>query len=63
MSDYSGAAEGAKTAIAVAPGVWVRDSPGASVRENADSGSLFGWCASVKTFEAHAHEDRGSTCW
>ncbi len=60
----SGAEEGATTAIAVAPGVWVRDAPGTSPLEDAENGSIFGWCAAVRKFEAaHPNRASGSTCW
>lgn len=63
MSDYLQTG-GATTAIAVAPGVWVFNAPGTSIDQDAASGSLIGWCASVDKFEA-ANPDResGATCW
>jgi hypothetical protein len=64
MVDYSGAADGADSAIAVAPGVWVKDAPGTTVLEDAESGSLFGWCASVEAFQSdHPDHLSGATCW
>ena len=55
--------DGAKTAIAVAPGVWVARSPGTTVRENADDGSPVGYCPSVKKFVRETGRDSGYTCW
>jgi hypothetical protein len=44
MSDYL-RTDGATTAIALAPGVWVYDAPGTSIDEDAAYGELIGWCA------------------
>ena len=63
MVDYSGAADGLKVAVAIAPGVWVRREAGTTIQENADYGSPFGWCASVKKLEREQPRESGSTCW
>jgi hypothetical protein len=63
MSLESGADEGLKVAVALAPGVWSRRTPGTSVQENADYGSYFGWCASVEKFERDYGRSDMSSCW
>lgn len=63
MSLYSGADEGLTWAVALAPGVWVRREAGTTIQENADYGSLFGWCASVEKFQRTTGRDDGMTCW
>jgi hypothetical protein len=63
MSDYL-RADGAITAVAVAPGVWVYDAPGTSADEDAASGDLIGWCASVQKFKDENPDiDYTETCW
>jgi hypothetical protein len=56
--------DGATTAVALAPGVWVFDAPGTTVEDDAANGALVGWCASVEKFEAdHPERSSGQTCW
>jgi hypothetical protein len=49
--------------VAVAPGVWARRNPGTTVREDADSGPLIGWCSSVDKFTRETGRDDAGTCW
>ena len=55
--------EGSRFAVAVAPGVWTRRNPGTTVREDADSGPLLGWCSSVDAFKTKVGRDDPVTCW
>jgi hypothetical protein len=61
-----GEEEGVRTAIALAPGVWTRNNPGTTVREDAEYGaeaSVVGWCSSVKKFTKKYGYSPGSSCW
>lgn len=55
--------EGARTTVAVAPGVWTRRNPGTTAKEDADSGPLIGWCSSVDKFQKKTGRDDPVTCW
>jgi hypothetical protein len=58
-----GSDEGATSAVAVAPGVWTKRSPGTTIEENAAGGSLVGWCASVNVYANRVGSSAGQTCW
>jgi hypothetical protein len=58
-----GEGEGAKSAVAIAPGVWTVNSPGTSALEDAENGSHVGWCSSVRAFEKKSGREAGGSCW
>lgn len=54
-----------KKAVAIAPGVWTELPPGAEMVDAIASGSLDGFCGSIKAYERKytAGEEHGGTCW
>lgn len=57
--------DGAKKAVALAPGVWVEMMPGATMEDAVSTGVLDGWCSSIKAFERKylGGEEAAGTCW
>jgi hypothetical protein len=58
-----GSEEGAKTAIAIAEGVWTFNAPGTSVLDDALYGAHYGWCAAVEAYEREYGIEAGGSCW
>lgn len=50
-------------AVAVAPGVWAENAPGASVMDSALHGGWNGYCASIEVAERALNRQAGGMCW
>ena len=63
--DVRAAFEDSTSAVALAPGVWVRRESDKSVGDNADfpTGGLFGRCAAIDDFQRRTGRREGTTCF
>lgn len=57
-------ANGGREVVLIAPGVWTALAPGTTVLESATYGTRFGYCSSIKAYEAkYTVEEVGNSCW
>lgn len=55
--------EGFEFAVQVAPGVWTKLTPAATVMDAARGGGFSGYCASIEALEREYGHSRGGSCW